>query len=126
MASDTTRKGVPPRIRFHYIKSNLFRVIHVDGALGGITSRGLVHCAVYSERQAIPQTTEHEVTAEGRLGAQSSQEGKEGIVREMDVDLIMTKQTAIELRDWLNDRIGELDRLELGAKAAAAGKRDAS
>jgi hypothetical protein len=112
-----------PRLRFHYIKGQQFRVIHVDGALGGITPRGLIHCAVYSERPAIPQTTEHDISPEGRLGAQVSQEGRQGVVREMDVDLIMSKQTAIELRDWLDGRVKELEQLESRSDPATENQR---
>ena len=36
MASESSAAGV----RFFYIKSTLFRVIHADGALGGVTPRG--------------------------------------------------------------------------------------
>lgn len=127
MTEETAREGAPQRLRFHYIKSQSFRVVHVDGALGGVTPRGLIHCAVYSERAAIPQTTEHDLSAEGRLGDVVSQEGKEGIVRELDVDLIMTMQTAIDLRDWLNARIGELENAiaQHATKSAGGGVKDA-
>jgi hypothetical protein len=40
---------------FEYIKSQLFRVIHSDGAIGGITPTGNVHVAFYSDRAAIPK-----------------------------------------------------------------------
>jgi hypothetical protein len=116
MAKKTTRTGTPSKVRFFYIKGNHFRVLHVDGALGGITPRGFLHFSVYSERPAIPQTAEHQVSIEGRLSEPLSQEGKQGIVRELDADLIMTKQTATELRDWLSKRIEQLERLEGGGK----------
>src|SRR5262245_56341008 len=110
MTDQIPQQSTPPqRIRFHYIKSNLFRVVHVDGALGSVTPRGLIHCAIYSERAAIPQSTEQDISPEGRLSDVVSREGKEGIVREVDVDLIMTKETAVEIRDWLSARIKELE-----------------
>jgi hypothetical protein len=102
------------KVRFFYIKGNHFRVVHVDGALGAVTPRGLIHCAIYSERQAIPQVAEHDFSPEeGRLSELPvSEEGKKGIVRELDIDLIMTKQTAAELRDWLAARIVQLEGIE--------------
>ena len=42
-------------LRFFYIKAYNFRVVHVDGVIGGITPKGLLHLAVFSERAAIPQ-----------------------------------------------------------------------
>ena len=41
----------PTRVRFHYLKSQLWRVVHVDGAIGGITPRGMIHAALYSEEE---------------------------------------------------------------------------
>ncbi|ODR94224.1 hypothetical protein AUC69_03490 [Methyloceanibacter superfactus] len=108
----------PPRVRFYYLKSTQFRAIHVDGAIGGITPRGLIHASVYSERPAIPQSQEHEVAPEGRLLDPIDTEGKLGIVRELDVDLIMSKQAAAELRDWLTKRIEELDEIQKKSKGA--------
>lgn len=101
----------PSNIKFFYIKSNLFRVLHVDGAVGGLTPHGSVHIAVYSERPAIPQMTSHNLSPEGRVGEPEETEGKEGIVREIDADLILSRQTAVELRDFLTRNIAMIDGL---------------
>lgn len=99
-------------IRFFYIKSTQFRVMHVDGALGGLTPRGGIHLAIYSERPAIPQVATHELSPEGQLGRIPTEtEGKEGIVREIDADLLLSRQAAIELRDFLTENINLLDSL---------------
>jgi hypothetical protein len=106
----------PERVRFYYLKSPQFRVIHSDGAVGGVTPRGFIHLALYSERPAIPQSQEHPISPEGRILDPTDTEGKRGIVREIDVDVIMPKQAAIELRDWLVRRIDELDEIEVKVK----------
>lgn len=103
---------LPQHVSFFYIKSQFFRVIHVDGAIGGITPRGFIHCAVYSERAAIPQEQEIEITDGLHLGKILKSDGKAGIVREVDADIMLTKTAAIELRDWLTARIDEVTRLE--------------
>lgn len=100
----------PETVRFSYIKNNQFRVVHVDGAIGSLTPRGLIHCAVYSERPALPDALVYAV-ADDKLGEVRSTESREGIVREIDVDLIMTVQSAVDLRNWLNDRIDEAGKL---------------
>ena len=102
----------PKKLRFFYIKGNAFRVLHVDGIIGGITPKGLLHIAAFSERPAIPQSVEHEVSVEGRLSDPVSQEGKTGVVRELDVDMVMTRETATDLRDWLSDRIAEFEKID--------------
>jgi hypothetical protein len=48
-------------IEFDFIKSNFFRVIHVDGAFGGLSPNGFVHMALYSERRAIPTKVVHKI-----------------------------------------------------------------
>lgn len=101
----------PESVTFHYIKSPLFRVLHVDGVIGGVTPRGRIHCAVFSERPAIPQSTEQAISPEGQLGDLLRAEGRQGIVREIDADLQLDKTTAVQLRDWLTDRINELEAL---------------
>lgn len=100
-------------IQFHYIKNPAFRVLHVDGAYGGITPRGLIHCAVYSERPAIVRIAEQDfdAVASRPVGDQRTVDSREGIVRELDADLMMSLPTAMELRDWLTLRIDELTKL---------------
>src|SRR4051812_19702136 len=96
---DNRAEAQQRRIRFYYIKGQYFRVAHVDGALGGLTPKGLIHRAIYSERPAIPQSTEHDLSPEGQIGETLAEEGKQGIIREIDIDLMMSRETAIQIRD---------------------------
>lgn len=101
--------GAPPRsVRYNYIKSGHFRVIHVDGAYGGLTGHGFIHAAVYSERPTIPQVTEAEFVEGGTL-TEHPVEKKDGMVREVEADLVMSLETAKALREWLDDKIGQLE-----------------
>ena len=103
--------GVSPRVNFDYIKSQHFRVIHMDGAIGGLTPNGHIHMSLYSERPAIPRRIVHSLEG-NRLGdeIQSERITRDAIVREMDVDVQMTINAAIALRDWLDRQIQEHDR----------------
>jgi len=98
---DTTT--VDHQLQFHYIKSQHFRVVHVDGGVGGLTPRGQnFHIALYNERFAIPRLGARPVDAEGRVtGDEEFIEGREGVVRELEVDLIFNRITALELHQWL-------------------------
>ena len=112
MSESEAKQAGLARVRFHYIKSNFFRVVHVDGILGGWTAPGQLHVATYSERPAIPQMTEHEVNEEERkFGTADVIEGKAGFVRELDVDLMLSHTRAVEIRDWLNQRLEEFEVL---------------
>lgn len=101
----------PDSVKFHFIKSSHFRVIHVDGAIGGLTPRGLIHAALYSERGAIPQVIEQDFSPDGDLLAQRTVAGKDGVTRELDVDLMLNYQSAVELRDLLAKLIKRFDEV---------------
>src|SRR5262245_27437938 len=99
--SDVPPKGsAVQRIKFHYIKSPAFRVVHVNGFIGGWNGIGELHIACYSERPAIPQVVEQELLTE-TLGPATPVEGKTGFVREIDVDMMLNRDRVVELRDWL-------------------------
>lgn len=106
-----TKQDPISEIPIHYLKSSFSRVVHCDGAIGGITPRGLLHCSLFSERHAIPQVQVHAVE-DKRLGALKQSAGREGVVREMEVDVVFNLQTAKDLREWLDLRIAELEKLK--------------
>ena len=116
-ASEAPRDPVP----FSYIKSNDFRVIHVDGAIGSLTPRGLIYAALYSERMPIPRLMTHPIGPDGNLMPASEQEVRPGVVREVEVSLMLDRNAAEALRTWLGDQIAELDRAF--ERAAKDGKR---
>jgi hypothetical protein len=80
---------LPPKVRFDYIKSPQFRVVHVDGAYGGITPRGQLFISLYSERLPIPTAIVHQLNPNGQLGDEilSERETRKGVVREVEIGL---------------------------------------
>jgi hypothetical protein len=116
-------------ISFDFIKSNQFRVIHVDGAWGGIAAPGHIHMSFFSERTAIPQQITHVINSDGSLGEEvkDKRKGRDAIVREVEVDAVMSLHTAISIRDWLDRKIEEMQRLaELADQLAGGNKSTAS
>ena len=99
-------------VDFHYIKSNSFRVIYAHGAMGSITPSGEIYFSLYNERAAMPRRITHEVTKDNQLGAILESEGRTGYVRELEAGVILTAENATSLRDWLTERIGEINRLK--------------
>jgi hypothetical protein len=97
----------PPTISFHYIKSNFFRVVHTDGALGNVTPSGNIFVSFYSERGPIPQIMTHEITESGQVGTEHQDErvGKKGIIREVEVGAMMSVETATSFVAWLQEKI---------------------
>lgn len=101
-------------IEFHYLKSNAFRVLHVDGVYGGISPDGKINLSVYNQRRPIPKKITHEL--EGNiLGDEITEkrESKQGVIRELEANLVMDATTAIALRDWLNEKIDQAEKAGL-------------
>ena len=104
----STKSGdqLPSSITLHYVKSNYFRVIHADGAIGGFTPRGEIFFSLYSERAHLPDVAVQAVE-NGQLGKEviEQRKGSEGILRELEVGVVMDVNVAKSLVTWLEERI---------------------
>jgi hypothetical protein len=100
------------QLTFHYIKSNFFRVIHADGVWGGVTPRLDVHMALFSERSPIPAKITHAVTPLQKLGEEIQREVRDGIVREVEAEVIMDVGVARSLVKWLQERIDLIEKTQ--------------
>lgn len=111
------------RIRFDYIKSQFFRVVHVDGIFGGTSPNGKsIRMSVWNERWPIPKQTVHEMDEFGNLLKEFVEEriGRDAIVREVEVDLAMDVDCAKQIRDWLSLKINQYDEIvKLKSKTGA-------
>jgi len=113
MAEESKRKGNggdKKQVVFEYIKSQNFRVIHADGAIGSLTAPGYIHMAIYSERPAIPKRMAHRLNDNFTLGEiiPSETVAREGVIREMDVDILMDLKAAQSISLWLAQKVDEL------------------
>ena len=114
------------RLKFDYIKSNAFRVIHVDGAWGGLRPDLNFHLSLYNERNAIPKSLTVELDPQ-QLKAEEqvvTTEGREAVVREVEVCAIMDMATARALRDWLGEMLQKAE--ERLAEMVAADRQEES
>jgi len=113
-ANGATRANAPTdEVIFEYIKSPMFRTAHADGAIGGITPQGYLHLAFYNERPAIPKAIVHKVNSNGTLGAMLPERtiSRPGIIREMDVDVVLSPEALDALIKWLNEQKEVLARV---------------
>lgn len=93
------------KISFDYIKSNQFRVIHVDGVHGGATPKGhAIQMAFFSERAPIPKRETYGLVG-GKLGERKEKVERDAIVREVEVEVIMDLETAKAITKWLGEKI---------------------
>jgi hypothetical protein len=103
---------MPQTVDFHFVKSSAFRVVHCDGVWGGIAPTGLVHVSIFSERAPIPTRVTHALTEQGTFGPEIARHVESGLLREVEVDVVMNIEVAKFVRDWLGARIKEFDELQ--------------
>jgi hypothetical protein len=97
---------------YHYIKGNFFRVVHADGAIGGITPNRSIFLSLFSERGAIPQMVVQEMNSDGTLGVEKKRVGKDGLVREVEVGVMLSGPAAKRIAQWLLKQVQILDASE--------------
>ena len=99
---------LPKRVlRFNQIKAHDYCTKHVDGAFAVEALQDGVQLTFFIERHPIPQIIEHEIKDDSSLGEIVHIEGKEGIIREIQTGLILTKESAEALRDRLIELLKE-------------------
>jgi hypothetical protein len=104
-----TKNNSPKEILIHYIKTPSYRTYHVDGAYGGLTTKGNIYCEFFVERNVTPQSVLYSVDENGRLGKLKRKTGKEGFVREIECGISLDIKTARALRTWLEEKLKEYD-----------------
>jgi hypothetical protein len=106
--SEATKLEIP------YVKSNFCRVIHVDGAYGGpIAPSGVyeIYMALYSQHQKFPDSVRFIVDPVSRTARPAAQNQENStIVREIEIEVMMSLPFAKSLRDWLDDKIQKAEQ----------------
>jgi len=97
------------QVVLEYIKSQFFRVVHVDGAIGGPTPSGQIHLALFSERPAIPRRLVARIDG-GMLGEAIPEQTvvRDGMIRELDIDLMMSLSAADEVAKLLTRMVADV------------------
>jgi hypothetical protein len=114
--NDTTKASPDPsnkqtEIKFKYMKSNFFRVIHADGAWGGVSPRGDIHMSFYNERGALPDSSTLTVSADSSEQSPEVAQSSGAIIREIECDVVLDLGTALSLSKWLDEKIKDLQTL---------------
>jgi len=111
--AESNEKQRPNCVKFDYVKSEFFRVIHADGVVGGLTPRLDIHMDIWSERFPIPKQVVHAVNGDGSLGNEikSDRQARDAIVREVEAGVVLDLETGKALLDWLTERIAEAEKL---------------
>ena len=103
-----TARERPERVNFEFARSPFFRVVHSNGAWGGITPHQELSVTFFSERNSLPRSITLEVTSQGRLGPEISRDVTRGSVhRECEVEVLMSMNEAVSLHKWIGTKIDE-------------------
>ena len=97
----------PDEIQFKFVRSPFFRVVHSNGAWGGITPHQELSITFYSERPSVPRHITHQLTPEGQLGPEISRDIDGNIQRDYEVEILMNMTEAVNLHEWIGDKIDE-------------------
>jgi hypothetical protein len=105
------------KVTIHNKISNTYREIHVDGAFGGITPRGLINLSFYAERTPIPKSSEFKIT-DKRIGEliKNSSDSKTGILREFEFGIYTDINVAKSLIKLLTEKINDFEKFNLNNK----------
>ena len=103
------RRRPQNEVKIRYTRSNSARVIHADGAWGGLTTSGHIFISFFSDLQSPPDHTTYTVEAGRVTGEQPVRSG--GPIREIEVDVIMNIDVARSVRDWFDQQIKARDEL---------------
>lgn len=110
---DRTQPARANRMEAQFVRSNFYRVVHADGAWGGLTPHGQIRMAIYSEAQQFPQSVTYDISS-GRaeeVGRTPTGLGPNKLIRELEVDVVLDLRVARSLHDWLGGKITQLERV---------------
>lgn len=99
----------------HYLKSPHVRTIHVDGAIGGLTPAArCISMSIFSERWPVPTQITNRLNTDGSVAEEIKDRRvtRRGVIREIEANLILDINTARAMKSWLEEKLGEFERLE--------------
>lgn len=100
---------VPDTAEIRYVRSNLSRVIRVDGGFGGPTAHGNIHLAIYVDRTDTPDLSLLHLNKADQTVREEIPQRTMGWTREIESDLILSLDTARSIRDWLDRTIKQVE-----------------
>jgi hypothetical protein len=120
---DEEHSDDPTSVGVHYIRSRHYRTINADGAQFGITPRGAIQFTLFTDQAPLPEYVLHAVTPEGKLGKSIEEVKKEGIVREVAVNVIMDINTAASFMSVFQEVFEKLQKMRGEENVTAQDKK---
>src|SRR3990172_4969325 len=93
-ARRTRPRALPTHLQAEYVKSNFCRVIHADGAYGGVTGHSLIYMALFSEHNKLPTSARFVVDPVTRTAKPDPTRPSPTWTREVEAEVIMPAEFA--------------------------------
>lgn len=106
------------QIGIYYQRARHYRTIHADGAQFGVTPRAAIQFTLFSDQRPMPEFVLHQVTPEGNLGEVIEEVKKEGVIREVEANVVMDVATAASFVEKLQGVLEQIKSLQAKAQQA--------
>jgi hypothetical protein len=104
------------KVTFHYEKSPQLRAVHASGAYGGLTPELGIYMGLFNEHAVMPEETTNTVTETGQVGTELERKpkarrepGHAELIRQIEVEVYLSVETARAIRGWLDDKIRQIE-----------------
>lgn len=114
------------QIKFKYVFSDNYNPVYCNGAFGGVSTQGEIVANFFLERTPVPKYVINSVNTDGTLGGVTEIEPQninDTVIRYISSGIIMNKEIAQSIYEWLGSQIEELEnRNAMGNKVNTEGK----
>ncbi len=99
------------QITFKYVFEDSYNPKYVNGAIGGLSAKNEIIMNFYLERPPVPKKMIHEIE-DGALSDPRFEpsDHESNYIRFIQDGIILSYDSAIQIKDWLESRIEELEQ----------------
>jgi hypothetical protein len=104
-----------PEITFKYIFNHEFNPTYVNGAQGGFSPRGEMVINFYMEREGMPESLTHEITADGAIGKETGvvpADLSKTMVRFIETGVVMNYESARAIHAWMGESLRKFEEMQ--------------
>jgi len=109
------------KVRIYYERSADFRTIYASGAFVAITPQSNIQLSTFNDLAPTPDVTLHRINPAGGIEAPIETISKQGLMRETQVCIIMTPDTAEQLIRVLGDMLKHLSESKIKSEIPEPG-----